>query len=194
MSNELNIAQAQDTVIAGLQTFPKTGDSAAAAGVYTVICTGPDGQEKWSDTFHNQVVSVGLQDMNSKYFKGIGYTAGFYLGLIEGPGSGNTYDVGDTLSSHTGWTEFTDYTGSRSSVTFGTASTANPSVISNVATPNAFTISGVVGSATVAGAFLATTTDNSGVLFSEGNFTVGDKTVSDGDTLTVTYQFSLTAA
>ena len=186
---------AKDTVNAGLTTFPKAGDSASAGGVYTVTCVGPDGQEKWSDTFHNLVVNAGLQDMNSKYFKGVGYSANFYLGLVDGPGGSNVYDAGDTLSSHAGWTEFTEYVGAtRGTVTFGSATTADPSVINNVALPNAFTISGVVGSATVAGAFLATTTDNSGVLFSVGNFTVGDKTVSDGDTLTVTYQFSLAAA
>jgi len=186
---------AKDTVNAGVTTSPKAGDSAAAGGVYTVVCTGPDGQVKWQDSFHNLVMNEGLQDMNAKYFKSIGYTANFYIGLIDGPGSGNTYAAGDSLASHTGWTEFTDYVGAtRGTVTFGTATDADPSVISNVSVPNAFTISGVSGSANVAGAFLATTTDNSGVLFSAGDFTVGDKLVSDGDVLTVTYQFSLAAA
>jgi hypothetical protein len=45
----------------------------------------------------------------------------------------------------------------------------------------------------IAGAFLASTTDNSGILFSEGDFTGGDKSVASGDTLNVTYTFSLTA-
>lgn len=185
---------AHDTVNAGVTTFPKNKDGAAAGGVYTVVCTGPDGQIKWQDTFHNLVVNEGLQDMNAKYFKSIGYTAVFYLGLVDGPASSNTYAAGDSLASHAGWTEFTDYSGSRSTVTFGTASDADPSVINNSASANAFTISGVSGSANVAGAFLATTTDNSGVLFSVGDFTVGDKLVSDGDVLTVTYEFSLAAA
>ena len=132
--------------------------------------------------------------MNAKYFKSLGYTAVFYLGVVDGPASSNTYAAGDSLASHVGWTEFTDYSGSRSTVTFGTASDADPSVINNSASANAFTISGVSGSANVAGAFLATTTDNSGVLFSVGDFTVGDKLVSDGDVLTVTYEFSLAAA
>jgi hypothetical protein len=47
--------------------------------------------------------------------------------------------------------------------------------------------------ATIAGAFLASTTDNSGILFSVGNFQGLDKSVANGDTLNVTYQFSLTA-
>jgi hypothetical protein len=75
-------------------------------------------------------------------------------------------------------------------VTFGSASSANPSVISNTASPSSFVMNATV---VIAGAFLASTTDNSGILFSEGDFTGGDKSVASGDTLNVTYTFSLTA-
>ena len=189
MSTEKSTAQ--DMVSAGLITNPKGGDSASAGGVYTVTCIGADGQVKWEDTFHNLVVNEGLQSMNQTYFKGSGYTAVWYLGLVTGPGASNTYAAGNTLSSHGGWTENTAYTGSRKTVTFGTATTADPSVISNSASPSAFSMT---GTATIAGAFLATTADNTGVLFSVGNFTGGDKSVANGDTLNVTYQFSLDAA
>ena len=89
-------SKAQDVVSAGLLTFPKSGDSASAGGVYTVTCVGPDGVEKWSDTFHNLVVNEGLQYMNQTFFKGSGYTAVWYLGLVTGPGSGTTYAAGNT--------------------------------------------------------------------------------------------------
>ena len=76
-------------------------------------------------------------------------------------------------------------------VTFGSATTANPSVITNSAAPSSFAMS---GTATVAGAFLCNVaTGTSGVLFSAGDFTGGDKSVASGDTLNVTYTFSLTA-
>jgi hypothetical protein len=79
-------------------------------------------------------------------------------------------------------------------VTFGTATTADPSVISNSASPSSFTISGDGG--VVAGAFLCTVASGtSGVLFSEADFqSPGDRTVVAGDTLNVTYTFSLDAA
>jgi hypothetical protein len=47
---------------------------------------------------------------------------------------------------------------------------------------------------TIAGAFLCNVSSGtSGILFSAGDFTGGDKLVDSGDTLNVTYTFSLTA-
>jgi hypothetical protein len=192
----MEFSSAKDTVTAGLIANPKSGDGASAGGVFSVTCVGADGVEKWSDTFHNLVVNEGLQDMNVKYFKGSGYTAAWYLGLVQGPGSGNTYAAGNTLATHAGWTELvpgTAYTGNRQAVTFGTATTADPSVQTNSASPSVFPM--LVNGTVVAGALLTTAASGtSGVLFSVGNFTGGDKTVDAGDTLNVTYTFSLDAA
>jgi len=194
MSTETS--KAQDAVSAGLIANPKNGDGASAGGVFTVTCVGADGVEKWSDTFHNLVVNQGLQDMNSKYCQASGYTAAWYLGLVQGPGSGTTYAAGNTLASHSGWTELvpgTAYTGNRQAVTFGTATTADPSVITNSASPSVFPM--LVNSTVVAGAFLCSVASGtSGILFSAGDFTGGDKNVDAGDTLNVTYTFSLDAA
>lgn len=192
---------AQDTVSAGIAVRPRSAEGVGAGGVYSVVCHDADGNVKWSDTFHNLVVNEGLQDMNSKYFKGAGYTAAWYLGLVTGPGSGTTFSAGDTLASHGatgsgGWTENTAYTGNRKAATFGTATTADPSVINNAVatggTPAVFTMSS--NAQTIAGAFLCSVASGtSGILFSAGDFTGGDKTVDSGDTLTVTYTFSLDA-
>ena len=189
-------SKAQDSVSASLTANKGSAERVGAGGVFTVTCVGADGVEKWSDTFHNLVVNEGLQDMNAKYFQGSGYTAGWYLGLVEGPGSGTTYAAANTLASHAGWTELvpgTAYTGNRKAVTFGTATTADPSVITNSASPSSFAM--LVNSTVVAGAFLCSVASGtSGVLFSAGDFTGGDKTVDNGDTLNVTYSFSLDAA
>ena len=169
-------------------------NQAKAGGVYKVACHDANGNIKWEETTHNLVVNQGLQDMNTKYFSGSSYTAAWYLGLITGPGSGTSIAASDTLASHAGWTEFTDYSGNRKAVTFGTATTADPSVIDNSGSPSQFTISGAGG--VVAGAFLCNVaTGTSGVLFSASDFqSPGDRTVVSGDTLTVTYTFSLDAA
>ena len=140
------------------------------------------------------MVNTGLQYMNTQFFKGSSYTAAWYLGLITGPGSGTSFAGSDTLALHAGWTEFSNYSGARKAVTFGTATTADPSVIDNSGSVAQFTISG--GGGTVAGAFLATVdSGTSGTLFSEADFqSPGDRVVVAGDTLNVTYTFSLDAA
>jgi len=192
----MEYSAAKDQVSAGLITNPTAGDMVGAGGVYTVTCVGADGVEKWSDTFHNLVMNGGLANMNSVYFVSGSQSVTWYLGLVTGPGSGTTYSATDTLASHGstgsgGWTENTDYSGNRKTVTFGAATTANPSVVTNSASPSSFVMT---GTATIAGAFLCNVaTGTSGVLFSAGDFTGGDKSVASGDTLNVTYTFSLTA-
>ena len=191
MSTE--ISKAQDVVCAASVVRPGSQERTSAGGIFTVECHDAGGNLKWTETFHNLVVNQGLQDMNAKYFSGSGYTAAWYLGLVTGPGSGTTFAAGDTLTSHAGWTENTNYTGTRKAVTFGTATTADPSVITNSGSPSVFTMN--ANGQTIAGAFLCSVTSGtSGVLFSAGDFSGGDKIVDSGDTLSVTYQFSLDAA
>jgi hypothetical protein len=182
-----------DAIGASVTVNNSVSASMMAGGVYHVQCFDKDGNLKWEDKAPNLVVNQGLKDMNDKYFSGAAYTAAWYLGLVTGPGSGTTFAAGDTLASHAGWTEFTNYSGNRGAVTFGAATTADPSVITNPA-PVQFTITGAGG--TVAGAFLASVSSGtSGILFSESDFqSPGDRAVVSGDVLNVTYQFSLDAA
>jgi hypothetical protein len=184
-------SQMGETVQAGVGALTTSDGRVKLGGVFKVKCFDAAGQLKWEEEFHNLVVNEGLQDLNNKYFKASGYTATWYLGLINGPGSGTTYAAGDTLASHAGWTEDTNYSGSRKAVTFGTPTLADPSVIDNSASPAVFSIN---NTSTVAGAFLTTASSGtSGILFSEGDFTGGDKSVANGDTLNVTYTFSADA-
>jgi hypothetical protein len=156
-------------------------------------CFDSQGNLKWAEEFPNLVVNEGLADMNDQYFSGTGYTAAWFLGLVQGPASGTTFNAGDTLATHAGWTEDTAYTGNRKAVTFGSATTADPSVISNSASPSQFTMNGTT---TIGGAFLCTVaTGTSGILFSASDFQApGDRAVVSGDVLNVTYTFSLDAA
>ena len=188
-------AKAQDAVVAQVARQSGFGDGAKAGGVYKIQCHDKDGNLKWEASDHNLVVNVGLQDMNTKYFSGSSYTAAWYLGLVTGPGSGTSYSASDTMSSHAGWTEDTNYSQStRPACSFGTASTADPSVITNSGSPATFSINGTT---TIAGAFLtsnSTKGGTTGTLFSASDFqSPGDRSVVSGDTLTVTYTFSLDA-
>jgi hypothetical protein len=189
-------ARAGDLVAAQIQSGGSLADRAGAGGVFTVECRDKEGNLKWTETMHNLVVNVGLKDMNDKYFTGSTYTATWYLGLVTGPGAGNTYAAGDTMASHVGWTEDTGYSqATRPAATFAAATTADPSVITNSSSVAVFSINATT---TVAGAFLSsdnTKGGTTGVLFSVANFgSPGDRAVVSGDTLNVTYTFSLDAA
>ena len=187
-------AKSQDVVTAGVARGGPATAGAKAHGEYHIECRDKDGNLKWSTTVPNLVVNVGLQDMNTKYFSGATYTAAWYIGLY-GAGSTNNPAAGDTMSSHAGWTEVTAYSNAnRPTATFGTATTADPSVISNSASPATFNIN---GTATIGGAFLTsnnTKGGTTGTLFSASDFTGGDRSVVNGDTVNVTYTFNLDAA
>lgn len=168
-----------------------TMDGTFGGGVFHIHCYDKDGNLKWHAENHNLVVNVGLQDMVQKYFTGSAYTAAWYIGLY-GAAASNSPAAGDTMSSHAGWTEVTAYSqATRPAATFGTATTANPSVISNSASPATYSINGTV---TIGGAFLTTNNTKSGTtgtLFSAADFSApGDRSVVNGDTLTVTYTYS----
>lgn len=185
-------SKAVDVVTSTLTANSGAAEGLSAKGRYKLVCTDADGNIKWTHAEDNLVVNVGLQDMNTQYFTGSSYTAAWYLGLITGPGV--TTSATDTMGSH-GWTEFTGYSqATRVTATFGSATSANPSVISNSGSPAAFSIN---ATGTVGGAFLTsnnTKSGTTGILFSEKAFSSpGDRSVVSGDTLTVTWTFSLTA-
>lgn len=182
-----NTAKSTDLVAAGMTCGSNPLARALAGGVFKVQCVGADGQIKWEEETPNLVVNVGLQDMNTKYFTGSGYTASWFVGLIQGA---VTVVNTDTLAVK-GWSEFNTYSGNRKAAVFGTASTSDPSQISNSASPASFTIT---AGGTVTGAFLCNVaTTNTGLLFSASAFQApgGSRTVVVNDVLNVTYTFNL---
>ena len=184
--------KSKDVASSSLIAGGSAADSASAKGVYKIQCHDAQGNLKWEDEAPNLVVNVGLQDMNAKYFTGSAYTAAWYIGLY-GSGATNSPAAGDTMSSHAGWTEVTAYSqATRPACTFGTPTTANPSVATNSASPATYTINATT---TVGGAFLtsvSTKSGTTGTLYSAADFSSpGDRAVVSGDTLSVTYTLSL---
>ena len=129
-------------------------------------------------------------------------TVGPFLGLISG--ASPTFAAADTMASHGGWTEFTNYTVGGSAVR-GTASftsaTSSGTTPSNVTTKAAaaitYTITGAGG--TVGGCFLvtgsgavSTQSSTAGTLYSAGAFSTAKVTTS-GDTVSVTYSTTATS-
>lgn len=162
-------------------------ESLGLTGRYTVQCYDADGNLKWDDEIKNLVTTVGKNDLLDKYLSGSSYSAAFYFGLIDNSGFLQIV-VGDTMSSHAGWSEYTNYSAAtRPAPTFASASGGSKSTSGAVS----FTASGAGG--TVTGAFLVTNSTkggSTGVLVSAGQFTGGNKTVIAGDIVNVTYSLS----
>ena len=176
--------QAAEQAAATLTANTSAIEGVASTGAYTVECFDADGNLKWSDVIKNLVVTQGKNNMLDEYFEGSGYTPAWYLGLVDGATS-PTYAAGNTLASHSGWTENTGYSGNRPAVSWLSASAGSKSTSATSFAINA--------SGTIAGAFMCTVaTGTSGILYSAGNFTGGSRIVASGDTLNVTYTATLT--
>ena len=183
---------ATDHMSSGFTAGTKSGEEAKATGVYYVECHDKDGNLKWSAQTQNLVVNVGLQYMAGTALTSVSQITAWYIGLY-GAGASNNPAAGDTMASHSGWTEIVPYSNAtRVSATFATATTANPSVVTNSASPATFNIN---ATATVGGAFLTSGSaknGTTGTLFSAADFSApGDRSVVSGDSLSVTYTFSL---
>ena len=190
-----------DNAIATLQANAVIPEGMGVDGQYIVECRDAAGNLKWNEEFPNLVVAVGKQLMLDTLLRTSGTytTVGPFLGLIN---NSTTFAAADTMTSKT-WTELTTYTVGGSAVR-GTAvfaaSTSTGTTPSNVTTSTATAITyTMTGSATVYGCFLVTGTgavstisSTAGTLYSEGNFSTA-KTVTSGDTVTVTYSTTATS-
>jgi len=194
-----------DYAVATLQAGAAKNENVTSDGYYHVVCRDKDGNVKWEDGFENQVVQVGKQlALNTLLYTASGYTlVGPYLGLIA---TSTGYSPTDTMSSHSDWTEFTNYTvgGSaiRGTAVFASATgnnvtTPGSNIVTSSATAITYTITGAGG--TVTGCFLvtgsgasSTLSSTTGTLWSAGGFAVS-KTTTAGDTVTVTYSTTATS-
>lgn len=179
-------ARARDEAFASLHARNETRSGVRASGEYVVVCRGKDGQIKWVDRAKNLVVNAGLNHLRDISLLAGTQVTTWSVGLMS---SSPTVAAGDTMGSHGGWTEFTTYSeGSRQGWTGAAGSTG---ASTNSASPASFSIN---GSGTVGGVFLTSSSTKSGTtgtLFSAVAFTGGNRSVINGDTLTVTYNQSI---
>lgn len=159
-----------------------------ASTIYRIECVKPDGSLRWVEENTNLVVNQGLDDILDKYFKGSAYTAAHYVGLTD---STPTIAATDTMASHVGWTEITDYDEAvRQTLTLGAVSGQS---VDNSATKASYAINATV---TIGGSFLSTNNTKggtTGILYGVAAFAAGDRAAIAGDTLNVTVTLTQSA-
>ena len=159
----------------------KTGEGIRLRGHFDVTCRGPNGKIKWEESADNLITNEGLDHILDVVLHGTSAVSPWYVGLK------NTGSVAaaDTLASHAGWAENSNYTGNRQEYVEAAASSQSTT---NSANKASFAID--TDSQTIAGAFLASAaTGTSGTLLCVVNFS-SSKSADDGDTLEVTYTIS----
>lgn len=179
----MNFFNIGDRIKAFIKSFKKTHSKLGLDGYFRLVARDKNGNILWTEFVGNLITNAGLDhSLESTLGAGTQITA-WYLGLTDGT---PTVAAGDTAASHAGWTEVTAYDeADRQACTFGATSAQS---IDNVGNEAVFTIS--TNSTTIGGAFLIsddTKGGSTGTLFSAAAFTGGDRSLDDGDTLTVDY-------
>ena len=161
---------------------PGMKSGAVFAGHVHMACYR-DEKLKWFQSGKNLVVNEGLYHILDVTLTGATQVSTWYVGLK------NTGSVApaDTLANHSGWTEFTDYSGDRPEYQEARSGTT----VSNSSNKASFSIT---ASGTVYGAFLCSVaTGTTGTLLCAKDFSTS-KSVSNGDTLNVQYDFSASSS
>jgi len=165
----------------------KTGNF-KLGGIFRIKCFDSEHNLKWETESKNLVVDEGLAHILDAVFtlSAVTPNANYYIGLTDGT---PTISANDTLASHAGWIEVTDYTeGTRQEyVEARTALT-----VDNAASKGVFSIN---ASATVGGAFICSASSGTtGTLLAASAFSTGDKPVTSGDTIEVQYDYSASSS
>ena len=152
--------------------------------IYRAECYDKNGNLKWVEEFPNLVVTEGRNKYLDATLKTGLSSPAWYVGL-NGTG---TVDPGDTLASHSGWSEINPYSGNRPAWTPGTIASGS---VDNSGSKASFSIN---SSTTVYGAFLCSAaTGTSGTLLGAWDFG-SSRAVESGDTLNVTITCSISAS
>lgn len=144
----------------------------------------------WSEEVDNLVTTGGKNDLLDKYFAGSSYTATWFCGLISSV-SYTAVAVGDTMASHSGWTEAggtnaPTYTGNRPALAFSSASAGSKATSS----ASSFTFTGTGTIKGMFGTTITTKDGTTGVLYNAVLFTGGDRAVVSTDVVNVSVTYS----
>lgn len=187
----MQIDQQHDLIVRG-QAGAKSGIAVgkSLSTHYKIECHDKDGVLKWVDEFDNLVVTAGLNDSLQQHFKGSAYTAAWFVGIT---GTAPTFAAGDTMASHTGWTDVTAISNAtRPALTLGTVAAGS---VDNSASPAVFTVN--ANGTVIGGAYVvnnSTKGGTTGTLYGGGAMTEGDRTLANLDVITVTLTLTASAS
>jgi hypothetical protein len=176
---------------------PTFAEVIACRGMWEFEARDPNGNLLWRDGFDNLVVDEGLNEMLGLMLDrstSPAYTkqTAWYIGLVVETGS-PAYAASDTLSTNPNWNEVTAYSeANRQTFTDGGVSAKS---LDNSASKATFTIN--ADSTVLDGGLLAsnnTKGGTTGILYSVGAFTGGQKTLDTNDTIDVQATFTIAAA
>ena len=149
-------------------------------GHWTATAVRENG-ETWTTSWENLITNVGL---NQLLDDGLVSSQSWYIGLT---GEGATPAAADTMASHAGWEERTEYS-AVSRLLWVPGSVSNQSVTNSGSIATYW----VSADTTFAGAFLTTGTEkagSTGTLYAAGNFSVA-RSLSSNDSLGITAKFT----
>ena len=194
MDNVTDQAKTSDALAASMAATVGLVDVGRPIGVLDFECHDADGNEIWCERVYNIIPTLGKNLILDEAYAGVSYSATEYMGLIN---SGATLAVGDTMSSHAGWTEITNSGTPNVGTTRPTLTWNAASGGSKVANAATFVATGT-GTLTIGGAFVvggsgasATIGNTGGVLMNEGTLATGQPVIS-GNTVTIAQSVTLT--
>ncbi len=182
-----------DKMKSGLEAQSKGGAHLLPDVNWTMECVRK-GKVVWTEKFHNLVTHSGTKYLLDILANTATIKTPWRVGLIQ---CGLTVANADTMSSHAGWDDFSNYSESAHQLWVGAAADAqgasNSFETTNSASKAAFTIRGA-STTSVGGAFLAETatmSGNVGIIYAAGQFDGGNRTgLQPADTLNVTATMS----
>lgn len=177
-----------DQVGVGLVAANNATEELIAHGWVRTECVR-DGQVIWVDEGPNLIVTTGRNKLLDETLEGSGYTAAWYMGLIDNAGF-SAIAAADTMASHAGWAEADEYDeATREAISFGAASAGTKATDADCS----FTMNATI---TINGVFIAasgTKNESASVLFAAKSFSAARACI-DNDVLNVSYTASLTAS
>ncbi len=155
-------------------------------GEFHMVCRDKNGKVKWKEHLKNGVVTQGLNNLLDVMFGAAAQTDPWLISLIDAAAF-SALAPADTMASHAGWGENTDYDEGTRPAWVEAAAAGGVKASSSVAV---FTMN---ASVTIKGAFLTSVNTKggaTGILFCTALFDEGDRVVVATDVIEVTYSLT----